>query len=73
MTRSPKGMGNAVYKLEYWYDDFPENVYIEGPYATKGAAKGRLTSKQNNASYDYYKRKIEGRVLELSGEWVEVA
>lgn len=68
MTRSPKGMGNTVYKLEYWNVKTPEDVNVEGPYATKGAAKGRLTSKGNNWSGNIY----EGRVLELSGEWVEV-
>lgn len=70
MTISPKGMGNTVYKLEYWYGDFPENSYTEGPYATKAAAKGRLTSKQNG--YSWQSRKVNGRVLELTGEWVEV-
>ena len=68
MTRSPKGMGNTVYKLEYWDTKTPEVVYVEGPYATKGAAKGRLTKHQNYS----YRGKYEGRVLELKGEWVEV-
>lgn len=68
MTRSPKGMGNAVYKLEYWNVKTPEHITAEGPYATRGAAKGRLTNRQNYS----YGNTYEGRVLELSGEWVEV-
>lgn len=61
-------MGNTVYKLEYWNVKAADAVYTEGPYATKGAAQGRLTNRQNYA----YSGKIEGRVLELTGEWVEV-
>lgn len=68
MTRSPKGMVNAVYKLEYWNVNTPDYKHTEGPYATKGAAKGRLTNRQNYS----YGNDYEGRVLELTGEWVEV-
>lgn len=68
MTRSVKGLGNAVYKVEYWNLEAPDIVYQEGPYATKSAAKGRLTTRTAYSSYNVY----EGRVLELTGEWVEV-
>lgn len=68
MTRSVKGLGNAVYKVEYWNLQTPDLVYQEGPYATKSAAKGRLTSRTAYSSYNAY----AARVLEMSGEWVEV-
>lgn len=70
MTRSVKGLGNAVYKVEYWDVKTPKVVYMEGPYATKGAARGRLTYMSGN---DYYGNVTVGRVLELTGEWKEVA
>ena len=68
MTRSVKGLGNAVYKVEYWNSTSPDRVSVEGPYSTKGAAKGRLTMLKNYT----YSGKTDGRVLELSGEWVAV-
>lgn len=66
MTRSVKGLGNAVYKVEYWNLQTPDVIFQEGPYATKSAAKGRLTTRTSYSSYNAY----AGRVLELTGEWV---
>lgn len=73
MTRSVKGLGNAVYKIEYWNVKSPDALDAEGPYSTKGAAKGRLTRILNGWNYSGQAPYVEGRVLELTGEWVEVA
>lgn len=68
MTRSLKGIGNSVYKLEYWNVKKPHRTVVTEPYDTKNSAKGRLTGIRGNNPENKY----DGRVLELTGEWVEV-
>lgn len=68
MTRTAKGLGNAAYKVEFWNVKTPDRISTEGPYACKGAAKGRLSHRTRSTCGIVW----AGRVLELTGEWVEV-
>lgn len=66
-------MSNTVYRVETWFVDRPEQKFDGRPYETIGAARGRLKRLLNQSNYGGQAPYLAGRVLELTGEWKEVA
>lgn len=65
-------MTNTVYCVQTWYLLHPDDIDTSKPYATLGAARGRLTRLLRHHNYSGQAPYYAGRVLELTGEWVEV-